>query len=126
MTTTETTRQKVSQVKTVLQHNQAVKVQAAVGAALELDSGRCEQLLEGDDNVCPGWDGCDFRFPNPVRGWEVKHAIACNVHVTGRTVQRRHGSDWVRVRVEWVQDCEDNTFGSGWLLVNEKSVVEWL
>ena len=99
-----------------------MKIAATVGSALELDSGRVELLLEGDDVTCPGWDGCDFRYPNPVLGWEKKHAIACNVHVTGRKIRRRNGSQWVRVRIEWVGDCEPSTFSGGWLLVDKRTV----
>lgn len=92
---------------------------AAVGSLVKLDGSRRfpERLLPGDDNVCHGWPGCDFRYPNPVPGWEKKHAIACNVTVTGKTLQRRDGSLWVRCRVEWVGDCEPSTFSGGWLRV---------
>jgi len=92
---------------------------AEVGSLIKLDgSPRYERLLPGDDNVCPGWLGCDFRYPNPLQGWEKQHAIACNVSVSGNTLQRRGGDLWVRVRIEWVGDCEPSTFSGGWLRVN--------
>jgi hypothetical protein len=43
--------------------------------------------------------------------------------ITGRTVKRRMGDEWVRVRIEWVGDCEPSTFCSGWLLVDDRSIV---
>lgn len=114
-----TTRQKSSQPATVKHYGHDVTVEAVVGSVVKLDDARiAEKLLEGDDYVDSGFEGCDFRYPNPVAGWEKSHAIACNVHVTGRTVQRRHDADWVRVKVEWVGDCEPSTFSAGWMLVS--------
>ena len=89
----------------------------AVGSIVYLDGKNIgEKLLPGDD-ACGSWQGCDFRYPNPVQGWEVKHAIACNVSITGRTMQIVNGSRCVRVKIEWVGDCEPSTFSSGWLLL---------
>lgn len=76
-----------------------------------------ERLLPGDpEPFGDGWPGCDFRYP--------LHAcdIAVNIHVTGRTVQfNKNGNygGWVRVKVEWVGDCEPSTFTGGWLRVDE-------
>ena len=88
-----------------------------VGDALRLDNGKVELLLEGDGYVDSGFPGCQFRFPNPVRGWETKHALAVNLKVTGRTVKYAWGARWVRVQVEWVGDCEPSTFCGGWVKV---------
>jgi hypothetical protein len=95
-----------------------VNVEPKVGSLVHLDANRFpNRLLPGDDYVDEGFPGCEFRYPNPVRGWEEKHAIACNVVVTGRTTQRRGGENWVRVRIEWVGDCEASTFTTGWMMV---------
>ncbi len=94
------------------------EVRAKVGSVVELDGKRIsEKLLPGDDNVCPGWLGCDFRWPNRHYPDPTRHAIACNVTVTGNTLQRRNGALYARVRIEWVGDCEPSTFSGGWLLV---------
>ena len=90
------------------------KRQATIGSVIMLDTGRVEQLLDCDD-----WDRADFRFPNPVQGWEVSHAIACNVHITGRTIKfnASTGDFHVRVQIEWVRDDEPSTFSGGWMFV---------
>ena len=92
-------------------------VEVKVGSVIELDNGIVEQILEGDSYVDSGFAGCDFRFPNPITGWETKHSIAINVTITGRTTQYRKSARWVRVRIEFVGDCEPSTFTSGWLLI---------
>ena len=94
-------------------------VEPKVGSVVKTDgtSRLPVKLLAGDDFVDAGFPGCDFRFPNPVREWETKHAIAVNVTVTGRTTQRKDGADWVRVCFEWVGDCEPSTYSRGWMLV---------
>lgn len=122
---TTTTRAKVSQPKTIdiptdgrpFAEQFGTEVEVNVGSVIELDSGRVEQLLAGDDYVDSGFAGCDFRYPNPVLGWETKHAIAVNVEITGRTSQYRKGARWARVRIEWVGDCEASTFSGGWVLI---------
>ena len=92
------------------------RVAPEVGSFVKLDEGRIgEKLLPGDDFTCAGWDGCDFRYPNPVSIWRESRAIACNVHVTGRTIQYKDGGRRVRVKIEWVGDCEPSTFSGGWM-----------
>jgi hypothetical protein len=115
MTTTTTSRPVHSTSREVY----GIERQAEVGSVVHLDGHPfAERLLAGDpEPVGDGWPGCDFRYPNPVNEWRESHAIACNVHVTGRTLQNRFGSLWVRVSIEWVGDCEPSTYGSGWLLV---------
>lgn len=75
-----------------------------------------DALLPGDE-PCGSWAGCEFRWPSPVFGWREKHAIACNVTITGRALTRWGGDLWVRVKVEWVGDGEPSTETRGWLLV---------
>ena len=99
-----------------------------VGACVELDDCRIgEGLLEGDRadvlHNCSEWSGCDFRWPNPVPAWRTSRAIAVNVSIVGRTLQRRAGCYWVRVRLEWVGDCEPSTFSRGWMLADYRSRV---
>lgn len=96
-------------------------VKPRVGSYVEIDGhnlGEC--LLEGDEPF-GGWAGCQFRWPNPVLPWQTKHAIACDVTITGSTLQRRHGGLYVRVKVVWVQDGEPNTNSRGWILADERA-----
>jgi hypothetical protein len=74
-----------------------------------------ELLLPGEDYVDSGFAGCQFRYPNPVFG--ASRAIAINLEITGRTIQYRDGGRYVRVKIEWVGDCEPSTFTRGWLRV---------
>jgi hypothetical protein len=115
---TTATRAKASKTVLIKSNGWTDEVAAHVGSYVQLDNDRHgEKLLPGDDNVCEGWGGCDFRYPNPIQAWRESRAIACNVHVTGRTYQYRSGSRCVRVKVEWVGDCEPSTYTSGWLYV---------
>lgn len=88
-----------------------------VGSYLVPDNHRgCgELLLKGEDYVDSGFKGCEFRFPNPIFG--ASRAIAINLEITGRTIQYRDGGRYVRVKIEWVGDCEASTFSRGWLRV---------
>ena len=89
-----------------------------VGSYVILDSKNIgEQLLPGEDYVDSGFAGCQFRWPNPIQEWRTSRAIAVNVEITGRTIQYRDGGRYVRVRIEWVGDCEPSTFSGGWLAV---------
>lgn len=83
------------------------KVSAKVGSYVETDSRKMGEALL----ACDDWDEADFRYPS------VCGPIACNVHVTGRTVQYRGGTRWVRCQVEFVGDGEPNTCVSGWILL---------
>ena len=120
---TTATRTKASKTATIKGNNwddsyEGDEVAARIGSYVQLDNDRLgEKLLPGDDYCDSGFPGCDFRYPNPVREWATSRAIACNVHVTGRTYQYKSGYRVVRVRVEWVGDCEPPTFTSGWLYV---------
>jgi hypothetical protein len=87
-------------------------VSAKVGSYVEMDGQSCGEFLL----PCKDWDAADFRWPNPILDWRESRAIACNVHVTGRTVQYRQGTRWVRCKIEFVGDGEPNTFASGWIL----------
>ena len=111
---TTTTRKRVGESKEI----NGVTHEAKIGSLVELDNGRTDRLYPGDDFCDSSFAGCDFRFPNPVREWHFDHAIACNVSVTGRTVQFRHGSEtWVRAKIEFVGDGEPSEFIGGWLKV---------
>lgn len=88
-------------------------VTVGVGSRVALESGRVEELMPCD------WDQASFRYPNPIQEWREKHAIACNVQITGRTFQVKHGViSAVKVRIEWVGDDEPNTYTEGWLLTD--------
>ena len=89
-----------------------------VGSHVKLDGKTFgENLLPGDDYIDDGFPGCQFRYPNPVSGWGKSHAIACNVEITGRKFRYWMGGRWVRIKIEWVGDCEPSTFTGGWMAV---------
>ncbi len=114
MTTTQP-RTRKAEFKTVKNHGFSYAVRPEVGAVVKLDERDItEQLLDGDGWSVPGYAGCDFRFP--IFAGPIKN-VAVNVEVVGRTLQRRSGADWVRVKIEWVGDCEPSTFSKGWMLV---------
>jgi hypothetical protein len=83
------------------------------GSVVQIDGGRCEPLF-----ACTDWDQAEFRWPNPIHEWREKHAIACNIEITGRTFQYRRSNWCVRVRIIWVGDGEPNTSCTGWLLIS--------
>lgn len=75
-----------------------------------------ERLLEGDDaDAAIGWDGCDYRLTSR----HYAEGVPCNVTVTGKAPQRRHGGQCLRVRIEWVRHGEPSETCGGWLWVSE-------
>lgn len=84
-----------------------------IGSYVELDGGKWAARL-GPSN----WKCAEFRLPSDAfrRVYGESHpGIACNVAVTGRTLQKRGGEYWVRVRVRFVGDGEPDTVVYGWL-----------
>ena len=84
-----------------------------------------ERLLPCDD-----WDKADFRWPNPIPEWRTKHAIACNVEVTGRVYRWIDGKAWMRVKFTWVGDGTQNIVTRGMVLVEsdadrDRNAEEW-
>ena len=77
-----------------------------------------EMLSEGDAPVDSGYRGSEFVVESPNG-----HRTPINLHVTGRTVQCTSkmgwGNDMVRVRVEFVRDCEESQWGAGWVKVRK-------
>lgn len=61
------------------------------------------------------WSPAEFYLPT---NQAVITALATNVTVTGRTLQRREGDWYVRCRIEFVGDGEPSTFVGGWLKVD--------
>lgn len=84
------------------------------GDVVEKDGGLAERLRPGDDFADSGYPGCQFRLPVNASG-PIK-SVAVNIKVTGRTWKWRGDRCWVRVRIEYVGDCNPSTFASGWLL----------
>lgn len=84
-----------------------------VGSLLRVDGWKypyarliaCEQ-----QEPIPGFPGADFRLPTSV-GVD----LACNIIVTGRTIQRYGDESWIRVKIVIVGDCEPNTEMGGWI-----------
>lgn len=57
---------------------------------------------------CDDWDQADYRMP--IRF----HDVACNIKVTGRTVQYNGVCAWVRIAVTFIGDGEANSVVRGW------------
>ena len=61
----------------------------------------------------PGLDGfCQYYLPTNSGG-PIKE-VAVNVEITGRTWRRRNGGLYVRVKITFVGDCEDDVIAYGW------------
>ncbi len=72
----------------------------------------CKPLI-----LCDDWHKADLRWEDPVFGFE--RGIACNVTVTGKTIVCQDGRQWLRGRLEWVQDGDEpSTFESVLIRVN--------
>lgn len=84
----------------------------AVGRKLMHPNGAIKTLLESN------WDAADFRLSvgdgGPIR------SLACNVEVTGKTLVRKDGREWVRCTVIYVGDGEPDTKVSGFMMEAEK------
>lgn len=59
------------------------------------------------------WDRADF-YLTTNSGGPIKE-LAVRITITGRTIQRREGDYWVRVRIEFVGDGEPSSFTKGWM-----------
>lgn len=66
-----------------------------------------EQLIEGDS----------FSTLRLRTGQRVIESLAVEIAVTGRTLQRRYGMCWVRVRITFVGDGEPDVISGGWMEV---------
>lgn len=87
----------------------------AVGDRIILDGKSIsERLLPGDNFSDSGYPGCEFRYP---RFCKIIPSLAINIKITGRKIIWRQGENMVRIRIEWVGDCEPSTFSGGWLVV---------
>lgn len=87
------------------------QVEVKVGSVIKPDGWSLAQRLE--DSY---WSEAAFRIPTSRLAGIT--SIAVNVTITGRTLQRREGSLWVRVQIEFVGDGEPSTYHSGWMLEN--------
>ena len=84
-----------------------------VGDYLQIDSwGHGGQLLPGEPYVDAGFPGCQFRV-------EGGHCSPCvDITITGKRAYRHNGNCLrVRVRVEFIGDCEASQFSGGWLIL---------
>lgn len=93
-----------------------------VGMYIFLDSsginnGRKLLPCEVPDPIGEEWPGADFRIADPIFG--EARGIAVNVHVTGRTIQRKQDIPAVRIRVEFVKDGgEPSVSAPGWMFTD--------
>jgi hypothetical protein len=90
------------------------EISPAIGSLVYIDGRNIGELLTAGDEPCGDWAGCDFRYPSR----HFPCGLACNVRVTGRSLQRKHDGYCVRVEIEWVRDGEENEKCGGWLRVN--------
>jgi len=97
--------------KTIVMYGHEVDVEPRVGRTIQPDGWdhQCTWLTESD------WDEAAFRMGTNCGGPIT--SIAVNITVTGRTVQERQESYWVRVQIEAVGDGEPSTFWGGWMEV---------
>jgi hypothetical protein len=77
-------------------------------------SGIGTKLTKGE-TPCPGFAGSMFRLATLTQG-PIKD-LAVNILITGRSLQRKWGSLYVRVKIVFVGDCEPNTETGGWMLI---------
>ena len=64
--------------------------------------------------ACTDWDKASFRLPCT----SLRVPCAVNVGISGRTIQiDSSGNEWVRVKVTFVGDGEDDTDTHGWMLI---------
>ena len=108
-----------AQTKTVTQDGfYDITVTPSIGGLIRHDDRDYSRLLEGDDFVDSGYGGSQFRVPT---GFSHCPSVPLNITITGRTIQReRWGGAWVRIKIEWVNDCEPNTFTGGWLQTTDR------
>jgi hypothetical protein len=85
---------------------QTTQITATPGRYLELDNGRAEILSQGCETAAA--------FPAPCG----RFSVDCSVQVTGRSLQRRRGSLWVRTLVKWEDSIDESAGIGGWLMVH--------
>ena len=79
-----------------------------VGSVILADGRRVSECLLAGDSFS------SFRFP--CNSGFIK-SVACEIDVTGRTLQWRDHAFWVRVCITWKGDGEPDTYSGGWMLV---------
>jgi hypothetical protein len=91
-------------------------IRPQIGSYVRIDGrsvGEC--LLAGDAPVDSGYRGCEFRLPTNS---PVIKSVAVNIDITGRTIQWFEGTNWVKIKITFVGDCEPDTYAAGWLKVD--------
>lgn len=92
----------------------------SVGDFLVLDGGNAwgTLLCQDDGFKDSGFPGCQFRTEPHHAG--LHGGLAVNLVVTGRNLRwnSKGGFMGVRVKVEFVGDCEPSTFVGGWVKLN--------
>jgi len=63
----------------------------------------------GSPLIPSDWAAAPFRIELPRLGI----LVACDVTITGRTVVFKRNANWVRVRIDFIHDGEDNSTISG-------------
>jgi hypothetical protein len=87
-----------------------------VGDVITVDSWKIHEAVKLQES---DWEKASFY----VRTCGTGTWLAVNIEITGRTYQWPMGSGspkCVRIRIEFVGDCEASTFASGWLILREE------
>jgi hypothetical protein len=86
-------------------------VEVRPGRYVKADRWQLGRIIRADES-----EFATYRMPLENGG--PIESLACNIEVTGRTVQRRDGGGlWVRVKITFPGDCEPDTVTGGWMLV---------
>lgn len=81
-----------------------------VGSVLWPDNWTMGTPLKSSD-----FPGAAYRIDS-VRYPDISMCV--NVTITGRTIQRKAGDNWLRCKIEFVHDGEPSTEHTGWLRVD--------
>ena len=89
-----------------------------IGMAIMGDEWRSREILESSD-----WDKAEFR--HTIHGNGPITSMACNVRITGRTIQRNKYFDrCVRVEISVPDDgSETGCKFPGWLAISHKDLI---
>lgn len=87
-----------------------IKVQAGSRIYVETWGNACSSILQD----CEIPEFAPFRLPS-MQHTDI--AYTCDIDITGRTPQRRHGDYVVRVKITWIHDGAPNEVSFGWMAI---------
>jgi len=82
-----------------------------IGDYVKPDGWKFGESLKEDDGFSDSmFPGCDFRLSS------IGGELAVNIKITSRDYRCYQGSwGWLRVKIEFVGDCEESQFCGGWM-----------